>query len=258
MTRRVPIQIPAGTQPLLAARMRLEAIRDLMRLEMPDFYSDITNNAFLSGNTNPATSAKYFQTNQPAIWRLYNQAYNSKIEPISNDPAENAKCLYLVVSLGFPEAMEQFNNNEIGVDPYDQRPYFVDGWGRPILWLRWAAGFSSGEGLTPNPFITPAPSDIQTGNPTADHDPFDTRNIDTWTDVSDPVRGFRLVPLIYSAGPDGETGISIGGKTSNVYQYAGDPYWHYDDEDTGNTMYLGSISGGTAFDNITNHHIEQR
>ncbi len=42
MNRRVPIQIPTGTQPKAAAQMRLNAIRELMRLEMPDCRADVT------------------------------------------------------------------------------------------------------------------------------------------------------------------------------------------------------------------------
>ena len=109
-------------------------------------------------------------TNPPALWKIYNQD-TFAVARCPRTVAENAKCLYLFVSVTNPQALEQFDASEIGVDPNDQWPYFIDGWGTPIMWLRYAPGFSSGM----NPA---APSDIQTGDPTTDHDPFDTRNVD--------------------------------------------------------------------------------
>ena len=43
---------------------------------------------------------------------------------------------------------------------------FLDGWGHPIGFVRWAPAF-----LPPN-------SDVQTGDPVNDHDPFDQRRAD--------------------------------------------------------------------------------
>jgi hypothetical protein len=165
----------------------------------------------------------------------------------------------MVVSLGSPEAMEQFNESEIGVDPQDGWQYFMDGWGRPILWLRWAPGFSNTAAVITSPL---APTDIQTGDPTNDHDPFDVRNVDNGQ--SPRPNAFRLTPLIYSAGADGYAGISIG--SNSEWTYNGNPYQSYIDSTTSQKMWLGSIMGSafgppnanTAFDNITNHHIEQR
>ena len=75
-----------------------------------------------------------------------------------------AEMLYMIVSMGSPEAMEQFNQSEIGDTDGNGWPEFLDGWGRPIFFLRWAPGFS--------PY-----SDIQTmADPIKhDHDPFDPR-----------------------------------------------------------------------------------
>jgi prepilin-type N-terminal cleavage/methylation domain-containing protein len=272
LTRRVPINT-AGLDPQQAARVRLASLRLLMRLEVPDFFSDIKSNAVTDIDHNRTAvvdtsgNALLDKNNQvitmpiPAIWNLYNRRYNAKL-PRLDLVAENAKCLYLLVSVGSPEAMEQFNSSEIGVDPDDHWPYFIDGWGKPILWLRWAPGFSTGQGLASNLFNPPAPSDVQTGNPTTDHDPFDSRNVDSWAGLPNPPRAFHLIPLIYSMGPDGQSGVSIG-TTTHVYQYAGDPYWSYVDDTTSKVMWLGSIvdsgaNANSAYDNITNHHIEQR
>ena len=54
MTRRVPIPIPAGTGAAVAAQMRLDGIRDLMRMEMPDCLNDVIH-ASLSFTTGGIT-----------------------------------------------------------------------------------------------------------------------------------------------------------------------------------------------------------
>ena len=65
---------------------------------------------------------------------------------------------------------------------------FLDGWGRPIEFMRWAPG------------LPPQLTSIQVPNATTNHDP---------CDLSDPPAdstAFALFPLIYSSGPDGATG----------------------------------------------------
>ncbi len=133
--------------------------------------------------------------------------------------------------MGIPEAMEQFHQSEIGDVDNDGWPEFVDGWGKPIMWLRWAPGFT-------------AYSDIQSDD---EHDPFDARRIDP--------NAFHLIPLVYSAGSDGKYDIElIDDYHYNVNQ---DPY---------NNMSIGSPTDDASnpdgqlnhHDNITNHHIEQR
>jgi prepilin-type N-terminal cleavage/methylation domain-containing protein len=208
------VQIDAANQaaranPKLAARYRLDAIRDTMRMEMPDARSDIVNGpiAFAWG-----------KVPEPALHRLY-----AARTPTGNLDA--AKCLYLVVSMGSPEAMEQFSQTEIGT--VDGEPVFVDGWGKPIMWLRWAPGY-----------VSP----IQTGNATTDHDPFDTRSVDAFA--------FQLIPLIYSSSgrtkADGtpQYGIDLDAG----YTFSGNPY--------GSPNLGRAIPGEGSEGNITNHAIE--
>ncbi len=178
-----------------------------------------------------------------------------------SDTVASAQCLYLVVSLGSPEAMEQFNQSEIGtVTDADgtNHPVFIDGWGNPICWLRWAPGYSNWTGFPSPPSYLPADSDIQTGYAGSDPDPFDPRGID-YHPTDSPPTGFHLIPLICSAGPDGKFGLN--GLPGNPYTRSplNDPYAYV----SGSILMGSPVASdkpdyGTCHDNITNHHIEQR
>ena len=237
-TRRVPIRIPPIATPRQAAEIRLAAIRDLMRMEMPERWNDVSDApGLLPRLTNTALS-------QPALHLLYQAKYTSSIP---NANFSHAKCLFMLISMGSPEAMEQFHQSEIATDT-DGWQYFVDGWGAPIYFLRWAPGCS--------PY-----SDIQSGNPTTDHDPFDTRNVDT--------AGFHLIPLIFSFGRDRTAATATGANTGNVELGADvhfrDPNNSPDVPTTicGLSQYQNNgapnpAGSSDALGNITNHHIEQR
>jgi len=140
MTRRVPIQIPAGMPLNVAARYRLYAIRLLMQMEMPDCLADInmtwpatpgvTITPQVATNTIEITigSEPLVPLPIPAMQHVY----------VANPPTttdEAAQCLYLTISRGSPEAMEQFFQSEIGSVPDPatgtNKPVFIDGWGRP-------------------------------------------------------------------------------------------------------------------------------
>ncbi len=124
-----------------------------MRMEMPDRWSDvdITNTPPLAvpinNPFNPVTSVPV-----PALTRAYNDRYSQAVSALVNPPnklnineaktkvEENGgpECLYMIVSMGNPEAMEQFGQDEIGDVDGDGLPEFIDGWGMPISFLRWA------------------------------------------------------------------------------------------------------------------------
>jgi prepilin-type N-terminal cleavage/methylation domain-containing protein len=235
MTRRVPIQVPPGTKPADAAQMRLNGIRDLMRMEMPERWADVTHlpTQFTQG-------AWTCSVPEPALHRIYYNKWGAH-PPNSPDNYSHAKCLYMLVSVGSPEAMEQFGQSEIKVDT-DGWPYFVDGWGKPIFFLRWAPGCT-------------VYSSIQTGDATNDHDPFDTRGVDGGA--------FRLVPLIYSFGRTGVTNVTMArnneGFYGNAYESGGAVQWTL--MNPYSELLIGApdtSASGAAMGNITNHMIEQR
>ncbi len=268
-TRRVPIRLepcpathPDGTPYTQDEKRkwfienqwkRLNAIRDLMRMELPDAKSDIFNGpiTFTKHDSDARIEFPSWNLPEPALHKLF----------ASNPPSgkyDGAQCLYMIVARGNPEAMEQFRQNEIGTTP-DGKPCFIDGWGNPIMFLRWAPGYSkfNSDGTTNDSGM----SEIQTGLPNdvilpdgtkkqGDHDPFDTQKVDGFA--------FHLIPLIYSSAgrknTDGtpEYGIDLATGWNNGvgYVYAGNPY---ECMDLGQSM---PSKGGKG--NITNHLIEAR
>jgi len=228
MTRRVPIDT-SGLPPNTAAELRLKAVRRLMQFELPDRQSDVPDAAT---NTVDFTVGGVTRTMpMPAVKHRYRAILDAK--PLG-DNYRPAEMLYILVSAGIRDGLEQFKDNEIGDADGDGSPEFHDGWGRPIMFLRFAPGFSD-------------TSPIQSGDPTTDHDPFDTHQVDG--------DAFHLIPLIYSAGPDKKYDINLGG----VYAYADDPFVSPGSELGTPTDDPDEPDGDlNHYDNIHNHLIEQR
>jgi prepilin-type N-terminal cleavage/methylation domain-containing protein len=179
--RRVPISTH-GMDRAAANRARLNGIRDLMRMEMPERLKDIT-------------AAPVAVPSRPALAVLYGSLYQASPPSDEYGPAE---CLFLIVNTGSADDRSLFKNSEIGDVDGDGWQEFIDGWGRPIYFLRWAPGF--------------AESEIQIADPVNNHDPFDTHNVDPGA--------YHLYPLIYSAGAAKEPSLEL----SKDYTYSGDPY----------------------------------
>lgn len=124
--------------------------------------------------------------NRSSLAIAYLQRYQQVLRQRGNPPSiefQGSECLYMILTTGMGDETSgggTFNEQDFADTDGDGMPEFIDGWGRPIGFLRWAPGFRS---------------DIQTGDPIKDHDPFDARRVD-------PI-AFRLYPLIISSGPDG-------------------------------------------------------
>jgi hypothetical protein len=176
---------------------------------------------------------------------------------------QSAECLYLICTSGVSDEVDPrdlFKANEIGDYDQDGAPEFIDAWGMPIYFLRWAPGFVS---------------ELQTG---LDPDPFDPMHIYpsvTGATGQSGYAGFKyqtnptfaLYPLIFSAGPDKQYDIvvpSVMPYSPSIASGAGppynvDPFSSLTNASTSNpsdgTPYNAS-NGGTplySFDNIHNH-----
>jgi len=185
-TRRVPldmsgISLADRNNRASMATERLHALRDIMRMEMPDCYNDIEKSKLSS-----------YLRSEPALWRQY----RAKCPQRPKDH-ESAKFLYMVVMAGDTENRAAFNADEINTNiDGDGLPVFVDGWGRPIGWLRWAPGFSRW-------------STIQVADADLRHDPFDSAKVDA--------SAYHLIPVIFAGAirkkdPGGKTWDDYGLK----------------------------------------------
>jgi hypothetical protein len=218
-TRRIPIDmlqradnsapIAPALSPNEMARIRLDAIREIMRMEMPDravdviYLSDSGTVGAFSGagwsRVSPnASQRKVVPTSIARAYYSYWQQQESQGRRWRDDQANvytSAECLYLIVTMACPGGREQFSENEIGDADKDGWPEFIDGWGHPINFYRWAPGFVSSlgadSGLQSDATVSRGSRQVK------QHDPFDTHNLEPWA--------YQLLPLIYSDGPDGDS-----------------------------------------------------
>ena len=209
------VSLPPPTSRVQLSQDRLRTIRRMIVREMPDTWADVQPSPAAVG-TLPAS----FQT-APA----YAYASAKALGPSGTNGS--AECLYLIATRGRgdPEDMQRFRVEEVGDTDSDGAPEFLDAWGQPITWIRWAPGFTS---------------PVQKPDATNFHDPFDPQR-------ADPA-GYALVPLIVSSGPDGALGL------------APSPGWDAQPDLLSVVNLLtprpGSVSSATdASDNITNHDL---
>jgi len=234
-TRRLPIERDDSTETAAQFRKRrVDALRELMRREMPDCWDDIAD-------AYPAMfPAGTMRKNSPVTGTALMQAYKRRHDAgTPTTDYQGAECLYMLITFSNPEARSLFSDSQIGDVDGDGYPEFLDGWGKPIDFIRWPADFVSDlQSVVPDPSNAGA----MIGDPVNDHDPFDPLRVYS--------EAYRLVPLIYSAGPDGEYNIVASGSgSSNPYDVnsgtkkRGAPY---DDSSSGH------------IDNIHNHLIGAR
>jgi prepilin-type N-terminal cleavage/methylation domain-containing protein len=258
------------------AQARLYALRELMVMEVPDRWSDILLNAVPPTPTgwadalkpiylDPASLSAHGRTDlSEAYLRRYFAIAKSPNRPTAEVLTDNqgAECLYMVIMLatGDGEARTLFAESNIGDTDGDGAPEFLDGWGHPINFLRWAPGFESPIQLDANQLGLPTLNNatwIKAAN--ADHDPYDLFRVDSLA--------FRLVPLIYSGGRDETFGIRLVKPYVTWTGYATrppnnltalNPYVKATDPSDSTADFLGTPNAdGTATDNVHNHLLDR-
>ena len=241
-SRRVPIKT-RRIPPRAMAELRLQILRELIRMEMPDRLTDVTYPRHDKSTSNPARSRADITAtvditiggvteniSRPALnKRYFRQIYDMNASDgtlLISEKFAPAELLYLMV-MSDPEAREQFQETEIGDNDEDGFFEFIDGWGRPIMFLRWAPDFRS---------------DLQTRDAKNDHDPFDWSGVDA--------SAFRLVPLIYSGGPDKKYGINLDDNW--VFEGSNELY----SKPIGAPVDASDDDYQCHYDNIHNHQLE--
>lgn len=311
-SRPLPFRSPIRFPPLCGTknngRIRLYALRELMRLEMPDRYTDILSGAQeIPFELYDANGNLVDPHPAPMVPQFFNVGSNSlhdfymrQLTPNCSPAHQGAECLYLIllsIQDEYGNGLDAFSDSEIGDVDNDGMKEILDPWGTPISWLRWAPGLSEPVSKF-TPFWTAPPtfpttgftSPVQSGIAETDPDPFDPHMTDMRLDPNDtnPADNtFRLVPLIYSAGPDREydiwrrdetdfdfhnfgSGLTLINYTDvNTMIYLNDPYAGLGlaDDDTPSVGFRIDCSGSATdlsqlnqpngiegyFDNIDNH-----
>jgi prepilin-type N-terminal cleavage/methylation domain-containing protein len=193
------------------AEARLYALREMMLLDMPDRWSDVLLNDIGSGSPSSVASSPFYLQARTELSNVYLRRYLGLVgrtntitgQPNTADDIrqnQGAECLYMIITLacGEGEARAQFGEHSIGDTDGDGAPEFLDGWGHPIDFLRWAPGFDSQIEMNSNDLAALNASDVKT-KIAKDHDPFDIFRADP--------NGYRLVPLIFSGGRDESEGL---------------------------------------------------
>lgn len=228
-----------------AARARLNMIRDLQRLEMPDRFADFqtapatirasasrvlidTGDLDGDGDTTEIIRTRQNQTIRyssrvafPLSWYgtatlpSLAQAYQRRVTAGASTLNQSAECLYLIMAMSYSSgtpAIDAIPTSNIGDTDGDGMFEILDGWGNPIGFIRWPVGYSD-----PDAVINTALEDEFDLFRT---DFYHTDGVDTTIDAShvvpaidvnsgSTVAPWALTPLIISAGEDNTFGISF-------------------------------------------------
>ena len=278
-TRRVRVDSTLFPTPRAAAVEKLRQLRLLMAREMPDSWLDAMPSS--PSITNSAAERRYASY----YLRLLNGVPRfSQTNPGNGETFGNlfasAETLHMILAVGGfePDALEFFRPDEIGDIDGDGAPEFHDGWGRPLMFIRWPIGHPLPLAMDPLgrlpletvPEEFAAASDlIRVPDPM---DPWKVTRTGTTNNAPDFVDP-ALVPLIYSAGPDEATNDPLGTESgygirptnlSWTTELTADPAnvssWKWS---TFSLMSLTDIPGtilnpSAAADNITNHDLSSQ
>lgn len=195
VSRPVRLTLPPNTNtpPNTAAIAKLYALRELMRLELPDRITDVDNGASnLAFKPWPGPFVDQPNGRFLAVRPALSQRYQRAVSAGWTTQYQGSECLYLILSAmqdGDSNGLDFFKPSEIGDIDTDGMKEILDAWGNPIEFIRWPAGFDSP--------LQPLPHDA-----VANPDQFDPLKVDPrWYDNA-AAKPFAMFPLVYSAGPD--------------------------------------------------------
>lgn len=251
----------ANASPALRAWSRVARIRDLLRCDMPCVPAEL--------KCGWAGAGYVFTPLQESYRAAINGAYRDAANPFDawlrdgDLRIRNAELLYLVATNGDPESRSSFSDREVADTDGNGLLEFVDGWGRPICWMRWAPGLESSDRQPP------IPADDGEGNgrfvyddELRDADPFNPLGVSgnaiseggALPTVNYPDKGWFLAPYVFSGGSD----VDSDENTDDVWygliaphDYSNDPYTPA----FGNPAIADGAPDGskTHKDNIDNH-----
>jgi type II secretory pathway pseudopilin PulG len=173
----------------LAGTKQLRLFRDRIRQELPDSWADVPDvgSPHSTSPARPNASADYPISTRYTIYK--------NVRPIASPAHQSAECLFMIITQSgvFPDFLENIRPERVGDIDKDGAKEFLDGWGNPIAFMRWAPGFSTATDYS----VQYSP--IQFADKDNRHDPLDAKNEDA--------NAYMLYPLIYSAGADAAYGL---------------------------------------------------
>ena len=270
-TRALPIRIPPGSAPRIASELRLNALRELMRLELPDRISDLcVPGEYEPDHAKPPRNLEamptqiavetYYLKTRPSVALSYKRRARAVMYAQGpNNPRpwtlknQGSECLYLILSTiqdGDKNALDYFSESEIGDTDGDGQKEILDAWGTPILFMRWPYGFTIENGA----------ATTQTSNAAEAPDPFDPAKADHRWRIDDPkLHTFALKPLLVSAGRDRVYDLFLMEWWVYQVEYRNqrnDPYCNHLVPSLGWPSYDVDHDGDDDADNITNHFVQ--
>lgn len=195
-----PNQAPPQFKPEEVGRLRLMMLRDLMRMELPERRSDLSDPTRVVGSASILFDSLGNRIDPPnveavgVLWQTPSQLlnYRAKATVGWTPQHESAECLYLILSsttVNGISALDVIAPAQIQDTDGDGMPEIVDAWGNPISFIRWPSGSN-------HPVIA-----------SSGEDEFDLLGSD-WGMLRDNVETpYSLTPQIVSPGPDGELGL---------------------------------------------------
>ncbi|MDR1053189.1 MAG: prepilin-type N-terminal cleavage/methylation domain-containing protein [Planctomycetaceae bacterium] len=257
---------------------------DLMRMEMPSIRQEVEDDPKDIG----VVAGKNYKLADSAVRQVYQSILADP--KVTSTPTSlgtsSAELLYLIIANLDPEALENFTASEIGDTDNNGLSEFIDGWGRPIAFLRFAPGFTDTDrqpdikkvdsSLTAKKFnlrdfnVIDTLDGITVTTPNSTITKAKDLIINQWQDPFDPDmlngESWFLYPVVVSAGRDGKFGIVMARKASgaetpvSLYDpfsegaLVGSPYDPDEDEDKS-----GALADSPEYDtsrhndNIHNH-----
>jgi type II secretory pathway pseudopilin PulG len=226
----IPINSNLAT-PFDVAQVRLIALRDLLRTELPDRATDIAarpttlmmctqdatsplvNIRIADSTTSYTELRRYFGLGPWFPNSAYSPSTPDRIPPRNGKPAtiDNPELLYAIVSTTFSNGqggLESFLPSEIADTDSDGWPEFIDAWGSPIWWLRWPYGARSWSFRLKNTLALWVDGD-ETSLDSLDVMRVDWRHRDPLFPNPAFPSCFDMPPLVISAGPDRELNIMV-------------------------------------------------
>jgi hypothetical protein len=131
---------------------KLHFIHDIMRMEMPFRWEEVTHNRASTGGKicigNGASAYHVLTSSNPPVLQYYQIAYDSILGKPNTAP-QSSELLFLIIANLNPEALENFHGSEIGDIDGNGLHEFHDAWGNPIQFIRFAPAFT-GSDLQPD------------------------------------------------------------------------------------------------------------